>query len=345
MKKNELRQQQVLVHLVEEFVQTAKPISSKTICQKYLQNASPATIRIDLNKLEKLNFIYQSHTSAGRMPTIQGYRKYLELINISQYDKVNFLREMLVNYHKDIPLALHYVMQLLANETDQLSFVAEPEIAYGHLNKLDVFKIADEKLLFVVSLDSGIDKTVILKCGNKISSQQLKTIVRYVNEELMGLKIYDIQNKYLEDLAEKVTEENKLLKLFLTELQKAFTEISSYYIHFDGNISFLEQPEFNEKSAILTFLNFIQRQDHLVNLMQNVKTEKDYYLLMGEDLGQPELHGYTLIFAKYEIFGVPGFLGIVGSNRMDYKKNITIIRDVAKTITETTQKGMVSIIK
>ncbi len=344
MKKNESRKLKVLEYLVEEYIQSHDPVSSKLICDNYVPDASPATIRIDLNRLEKANYIYQPHTSAGRIPTVQGYRKYLELIarelDEKTYDKSMLLRDILVNYYKDTPLALHYIMQLLARETDQLSFVAEPEVSNGFLQNLEVFKILDNKLLFVVSLDSGLDKTVIINWDYGITNQQLKSIVRYMNEEFMGLRLYDIQNKYIEELAETVSEENKLLRAFLEELQKAISQISSFYIHFDGSINFLEQPEFNEKATILSFLGFIQRQDHLVNLMQTKHQSHDYTILLGEDLGHPDMLNNAFIYARYEIFGVPGFLGVIGPMRMNYKRYIPMIRDIAKTISDTTKKGM-----
>jgi len=345
MKKNEIRQAKVLCHLVEEFIEMKEPVSSGLISEKYVKDASPATIRIDLNKLEKNNLIFQPHTSAGRVPTIQGYRHYIDQLSDQfknlKFTKSSILRDILIKHYKDIPLALHFIMQLLAQETDQLSFVAEPEVSYGYLDKLDVFKISPDKLLFVVSLDSGLDKTVIVKCDYQLTEQQLKALVRYVNDEFIGYRIYDIQNRYLNETSEKVTEENRLLRIFLDEMRSAFTEISNYFIHFDGNISFLEQPEFDEKSSILTFLGFIQRQDYLVNLMQKYDSHELFHVLMGEDLGQSELHNYSMIFSRYEIFGIPGYLGVVGPTRMNYKKYIPIIRDIAKIITNTTKKGVV----
>ena len=344
MKKREIRQEKILTYLIEEYIQFKEPVSSKLLYDKYIKTASPATIRIDLNHLEKINLLYQPHTSAGRLPTIQGYRSYIsnisDKINKEMYNDAKLLRDILIKHYKDTPIALHYIMQLLAKETDQLSFVAEPEVSSGYLEKLDVFKIAKDKLLFVVSLDSGLDKTVILRCDHDITEQQLRAIVRYINEEFVGHRIYDIQNKYIEETTEKLSQENKLLKLFLDELHSAFSEISSYYIHFDGNISFLEQPEFDNKSSILTFLGFIQRQDYLINLMKSFDSQKPYHVLLGEDLGQPELISFSLIFSRYEIFGIPGYLGILGPNRMNYKKNIPIIRDISKIITNTTKKGM-----
>jgi transcriptional regulator of heat shock response len=74
--------------------------------------------------------------------------------------------------------------------------------------------------------------------------------------------------------------------------------------------------------------------------MKSFDPQKPYHVLLGEDLGQPELISYSLIFSRYEIFGIPGYLGILGPNRMNYKKNIPIIRDIAKIITNTTKKGM-----
>ncbi len=345
MKKTELRRKQVLMHLVEDYIQNVEPIPSQMISDKYITDISPATIRIDLSKLEKESLIFQQHTSGGRIPTIKGYRQYIKNItpqieNVG-YDKVDILRNLLIKYYKDTPLALHYIMQLLAKETDQLSFVAEPEISHGSLKKLDVFKISEDKLLFVISLDSGLDKTVILKCDYNISEQQLRALVRYVNEEFAGLRIFDIQDRFLDKISEDLSEENKLLKAFLDELQNAFSEISSFFIHFDGNISFLEQPEFDDKSSILSFLGFMQRQDHLIKIMQKNESDKKFNVLMGEELGQPSLSNYSLIFSKYELFGVPGYLGALGPIRMDYKKNIPIIRNIAEVITNTTRKGMV----
>lgn len=344
MKKNEIRRRKVLRFLVDEYINHQEAVSSKLICEKYLGDCSSATIRIDLNRLEKDSYIFQPHTSAGRIPTIRGYRKYLELmgeeLNSHSYDNTELLRNLLVQYYRDTPMGLHYIMQLLAKETEQLSFVAEPQVSYGYLENLEVFKITGNKLLFVVSLDSGLDKTVILKSEHDISPRQLRIMVRHINEELGGLRIYDIQHKYLHDIREKFGKESVLFRNFLLGLQHALIQMSSYYIHFDGSVEFLEQPEFDNRHSILNFLSFIQRQDNLINLMQRHEQEDGYTLLMGEELVHPELNEYALIYSRYKVYGVPGYLGILGPVRMDYRKNISLVRDFARTITETTKKGM-----
>ena len=75
--------------------------------------------------------------------------------------------------------------------------------------------------------------------------------------------------------------------------------------------------------------------------MQNQRKDKPYHIILGEDLGQPDLAEYALIYSRYEIFGIPGYLGVLGPVRMNYEKNIPIIRDIANIITKTTKKGMV----
>lgn len=344
MKNLEKREMIILNNLIEEYIKTKTPVSSRALCEDNSIDVSSATIRSELFKLEKKGLIYQPHTSAGRIPTISGYRQYINHIKTSvsdfEYDKIDFLKSLLVNNYRDIPLSLHYIKQLLAKETDMLTFVAEPEISYDTLQKLDVFKIANDKLLFVVSLASGMDKTVVIKPDFDLSEQQLKVAVRYVNEELSGLRIYDIQHKYLEEMSEKWIEDNKLLTLFLKEFYYALFELNNYFIHFDSNIEFLEQPEFDAKSLIMIFLNLMQRQDMLVNIMQKNIKDNDWNVIIGEDFGNPEWANFSMIYARYEIFEIPGFLGVIGPSRMDYKTLIPMVRDIAKTISLTTKKGM-----
>ncbi len=345
MKKNEIRLNTTLKNLIEEYLIENEPISSRIIYEKYMSNVSPATLRIDLNKLEQRGYIWQPHTSAGRTPTVKGFRKYIELIRDEldqhQYPRLSALRELLISNYKNTPLGLHYIMQILAQESDQLSFVAEPEISTGFLSNLEVFNIGGNKLLFVVSLDSGMDKTVILHCDYDINDAQLKKLVKYVRDEYIGLRIYDIINKHLSTVTEEDSESPSLLTLFLTEMHKALVEISGYYIHFDGNMSFIEQPEFDNKENIMKFFNIIQRQDLLINTMQENDNGQAFNVLMGDELNDGLWHDFVLIYAKYELFDIPGYLGIVSPLRNNYKKNIAMIRDIAKTITETTRKGRI----
>jgi heat-inducible transcriptional repressor len=344
MKKNELRLNETLCALVDEYILSNEPVSSRMLNEKYLKQVSPATLRIDLFKLEEMNFIQQPHTSAGRIPTIQGYRQYLKSIETQHgqttFGDMDFLRELLIRHYKDTPMALHYIMQLLARETDQLSFVAEPEVSSGYLSKLEVFRIEPNKFLFVMSLDSGLDKTVIMKCEYDITELQLKKLVRYLNDELVGLRIYDIANKYLVEMRENVEQESPLLRQFLRELHEAFIEISGFFIHFDGSIKFLEQREFDSKEEVLNFMHLIQRQDKILNLMRQFEQPGMVNVIMGEQLTEPAWQQFAIIYSRYEIYEIPGFLGIVAPVRADYRKLIPLVRDIAKTITITTKRGM-----
>lgn len=344
MKKNQLRLNLTLAALVDEFIGGNEPVSSRILNEKYLQAVSSATLRLDLMKLEQQNLIFQPHTSAGRVPTIRGYRAYLEHID-PEHDKVRFarmdvLRELLISNYKDTPRALHYIMRMLAQETDQLSFVAEPEVSSGYLAKLDVFAIGSRKYIFVMSLDSGLDKTVVMKCDYDLSEAQLRKLVRYLNDELVGLRIYDIANKVLVEMRENMHQDNSLVSVFLRELHKAFLEFTDFYIHYDGSVKFLEQPEFDHKQNVLNFMNLIQRQDYLLNLMRDEDRDGRVRVLMGEDLSEPEWAEFTLIYARYEVFGIPGYLGVVAPLRTDYRRLIPLIRDITATITDTTRRGM-----
>jgi len=343
MKKNQLRLNETLKSLVDEYILSCEPVSSRILNEKYLQKVSSATLRLDLLKLEKMNLISQPHTSSGRVPTIKGYREYLKLIEPdiekTRYEGMDLLRELLVRNYKDTPRALHYIMENLAKETDQLSFVAEPEVSNGYLAKLEVFSIGENKLIFVMSLDSGLDKTVIMKCDNELTESQLKKLVRYLNDELVGLQIYDIANRVLVEMQEN--SDNGVISWFLVELHKAFMEISDFFIHYDGSINFLEQKEFDTKENILKFMSLLQNQDFLLNMMRKHQSNKETNVVLGDDFTKSNWLDFALIYSKYEIFGIPGYLGVLSPIRTEYRKLIPLIRDVAKTITNTTRRGMI----
>jgi len=345
MKKNQLRLQKTLKALVDEYIQTCEPVSSRILNEKYLQEVSSATLRLDLMKLEAENKIQQPYTSAGRIPTIKGFRTYLQLIEPDhakvKFEDMDLLRNLLIRHYKDTPLALHYIMKLLAKETDQLSFVAEPEVSSGYLQNLEVFPIGNQKYIFVMSLDSGLDKTVVMKIDYDFTESQLKKLVQYLNEELIGERIYDIANRIILEMKEDMYQDNVLVSIFLKQLHKAFIEISDFYIHYDGSINFLEQPEFDSKQNILNFMSMIQRQDILINLMRRSDDGAGVKVLMGEDFNIPEWSNFSLIYGRYEVFGIPGYLGVIAPIRTAYRHLIPLIRDITVTITETTHKGLV----
>ena len=125
--------------------------------------------------------------------------------------------------------------------------------------------------------------------------------MHYLNEELSGECIYDIANRILLDMQEDMYQDNVLVSTFLKQLHKAFIEISDFYIHYDGSISFLEQPEFDSKENLLTFMSMIQRQDILINLMRSSDDGKGVKVLMGEDFNIPEWSNFSLIYGRYEV--------------------------------------------
>jgi len=156
----------------------------------------------------------------------------------------------------------------------------------------------------------------------------------------VGLRVYDIANKVLVDMRERSEGESDLLSQFLSELHKAFIEISDFFIHYDGSIKFLEQPEFDSKEVILSFMNLIQRQDFLLSAMRG-NDQQSVNVLMGETLSDPKWLDFALIYGKYEVFGIPGYLGVLSPLRTDYRRLIPLIRDVTSTITQTTRRGMI----
>ncbi len=337
MNKKNIRRKKLLDYLIQEYCQCSTPLASGYICKKYFAEKSPATIRTDLVRLEEKGYIYQPHTSSGRIPTILGYREYLRQNDFSSalFGNTNHLKQIICENFRNATSMLDNILQILAVSTGQLCFVAEPEMGYEYLQKLSVFKISASKLLFVVSLSSGMDKTLLTECSYQITTKQLDALVRYVNQKFSGMRIYDIQTKYLLDST--LQKENSLLNLFLAELYEALTKMGGYFLNFDGNISFLQQPEFDDKNNILNFFAMMRRQEILVKLMQENNPNEKIGAILGEDFPDKNWGEFVLLYAKYNLFGIPGYLGTISPIRTNYAKTIACLKAVAKTITATTR--------
>ena len=263
------RQKDVLRTIILEYLKTAEPVGSKVLQEHYNLQVSSATIRNEMVNLTNLGYISQPHTSAGRVPTEEGYRFYItELIDYEENipeEKIRWMQNILAQNYHSIDKMLNSLMRFLANVSGQLSIIAEPELSYGIIKSINIFNISQNKLLFIVSLESGLDKTLIIDYPdlfrNQITDAQLHAITRYLHQNFAGKQIYQIEHYYLSQFRsntlDKKNIENSFLDRILSALCSAFGKVTDYDVHFDWSIQFLDQPEFSSKEEILNFLRII----------------------------------------------------------------------------------------
>ncbi len=337
------RQKKLLRAIILEYLKNAQAVGSKVLANDYDFDLSSATIRNEMAVLAEKGYIEQLHTSAGRMPTEKGYKFYIN--DIIDFDKsipdqkIKLMQQLLSENYQSLDRMLSAVHRFLAKISGQLSIIAEPDYSLGILHSLQIFKIEGTKLLIVVNLEGGIERTFTLQNTYSLSDAQINALNRYINTRISGKPIHKIEKIAFDDLILDAQKEAFLLDI-LSEIRKIIQQVKQYNIRFEGEVGFINQPEFNSQEKIVQLLKIIDNKKDFLTIFQQYATE-DYTILMGDEIKGDEYKDLVLIFGRYRVMDLPGFIGILGTKRMDYRENIPMICFASRMITEMTTKGTV----
>ena len=337
------RQKKLLRAIILEYLKNAQAVGSKVLASGYDFDLSPATIPNEMAVLAEKGYIDQPHTSSGRTPTEKGYKFYINDIidfdkNIPE-QKIKLMQQLLSENYQSLDRMLSAIHRFLAKISGQLSIIAEPDYSLGILRSIQIFNIEDNKLLIVVNLEGGIEKTFTLHNTYSLSDAQINALNRYINTRISGKPIHKIEKTVFNDLILDAQKESFLFDI-LSEIRKIIQQVKQYNIRFEGEVGFINQPEFNSQEKIVQLLKIIDNKKDFLDIFQQYATE-DYTILMGDEIRGNEYKDLVLIFGRYRVMDLPGFIGILGTKRMDYRENIPMICFATRMITEMTTKGTV----
>ena len=331
------REDAILRYVVQRFILTANPVGSRFISKHFDLNLSPATIRNVLSDLEYMGYIDHPHTSAGRVPTDKGYRFYVD--SIEKYEKLPDTVESEINKNlehiaKMTDDLLRESSKILGAISQQIAIISLPKISSGVFKKLDLIEISSNRLMVVISLISGLVKTIVLEVDSDISSEQLSVIEQILNERLQGLTIQEIRNTFIDRFRDVVTDKNNLIRIFVNSLDQLFDDFpTKSKLHLSGTPGILNQPEFSDTENLKSIIEIIENEDIIVHVIQDRENIKDDLVItIGEEHAIKKLHDYSFITTKYNVGDVSGIVGIMGPKRMDYSRLTSLIDYFAKNI-------------
>jgi heat-inducible transcriptional repressor len=320
------RKDEILKHIVEEFIQTAQPVGSKALLQKYDLNCSSATIRNTMAELEKEGMLEKTHISSGRVPSAKGYQYYLDhLDNSSLMNSVDMefqreFQEVLKNRSKSVEDVVAKSCQMLSEMTNMATVVLGSKASDESLVSIQLLRLTDKTAMGIFITDSGyVEKKTFVVNSKDVTFQQLTNAIGMLNERLAGTKIIDLEAKLkaLQPIVTKMygTSGDVIIQAFLESIVN-FTR-KRYEVYGEKNL--LSLPEFSSNKE--TFLNAFEALRDPNSLEKNF-SEKD-------DLGNVNIaftnanKGDFAIVSKQ--FNGDNSLAVVGPKRMDYKKVLSAL--------------------
>jgi heat-inducible transcriptional repressor len=328
-KKRELseREKLILREVIAQYVLTASPIASRTLSKRLKGHLSPATIRNVMSDLEELGLLNHPHTSAGRIPTELGYRLFVDDLmdraRLSPREKELLDREITRIRSSNITSVLEQTAHLLADISRLLCVVLSPHLPEGILHRIDLIGIGGERILIVITVQSGLVRSLLLEVQSAITREETEWVTAYLNQRLSGLSLSEIRKSISERLRGGGANSRPVVKTVVDHAAEVFTfEAHKNYV-VEGVRGLASQPEFYEVEALRKILSLIEDKKLFVHLF--AKREGGLEVRIGHENELSPLSSLSIVSAPYQYGDLHGAIGLIGPLRMNYSKAVSIV--------------------
>lgn len=333
------RETRVLEAIIQAYVETAEPVGSRTIAKRFGLGVSPATIRNAMSDLEDKGFLYHPHTSAGRVPTDRAYRLYVDAL--MQFPKLT-LKEQVAIQHGiaiDGPSAVNAVLrraaEVLGVLTQELGVAVAPSLDAALLERLELIAVSSDRLLLVLTLNSGLVRTIFVEVPGTVHPDVLAKITVVLNERLAGCTLGEIRGSLGERLRDSAqsSAENELLDIFLATGEQLFDLPRDDSDVLIGHTSVIaDQPEFKSGGRMKELIELTERRDVL---KQVLGTRRDALTItIGGEHGTERMSNLTLVTAPYTAGSLAGVIGVLGPTRMPYEKVAALVEHTSRMVSD-----------
>lgn len=329
------RKLKILQAIIQDYIETAEPVGSRTLSKKYELGVSPATIRNEMADLEELGFIIQPHTSAGRIPSDKGYRLYVDqfmaLKKIRAIEKDSLELDLLKKIG-EIEQILKYSSKILSQLTNYTSIALAPQIKESKLKHVQLVPIDYNRAIMVIITDSGIIKKPVIRLDDEIDEDEIHLISNFLNDKLQGLTIKNIEKELANILNSELRQFSSTIKNIIPEITQSLVEVNNLDLFLNGAMNIFNLPEYNDIFKAKSFLELLEEKHLLSSLITSFEDE-GLSISIGSENIYKEVKDYSLVTATYKIDDTTlGWLSIIGPTRMDYSNVVSVMAQVSELI-------------
>ena len=342
MRKKDLdeRKKKVLQAIVEEYINTAEPVSSGSITKGHGLDYSSATIRNDMAQLESIGFLDKPHTSAGRVPSAEGYRYYVnELLKEDNLtlEEIKYIQNKLKIKVNEIEDLTKVATTTLSEITHYTTVAVGPKADKQIIEEIKFVSLGQRMLMVVIVTDTGLVKETIIKFDEDITESQVDTLNNLFNTRLRGKPLSKIDKPMAEYIFSEVHYSIGIMKAIIEQINRIVEEENNN-IFLEGAKKSFDLPEFKSMKVAKNFVNLLDAKDEMVEIFNSGDAE-DINVFIGDDDENSNLKDFSIITFKHTIGDKDlGTIGIIGPKRMDYAQVISVMKYISKKLNEDNNK-------
>ncbi|HQP32038.1 MAG TPA: heat-inducible transcriptional repressor HrcA, partial [Deltaproteobacteria bacterium] len=320
----------------QEYISTGEPVGSRVVSRRYDLNVSPATIRNVMADLEEYGYLQQPHVSAGRVPTPEGIRFFLEEIlqtKILPKGEKTMISRHLAKSFGSIKDTLHETSLLLSEISQNAAIIILPKLSTFILKRIEFLRLDDKRILVILISKSGMVYNHIVQ-GEDIAQDELTKYSNFLNETYADMSIQKVRDMLVGEMTSEKARFDDLVRKAMELGKTALESVEDCpEVVIEGKESVFNYPEFSDIDRLREIVRAFEDKGRILRLLNQVIADSGVKVFVGEELGALGMRDFSMVASGYFRGDTPvGTLGVIGPLRMDYARVIPLVEYVAKVL-------------
>lgn len=331
------RKLEILHAIINDYIETAIPVGSRTIARKYMPNISSATIRNEMSDLEHMGLLEQPHTSAGRIPSQRAYRMYVDrLIDSKTINEVENqrVRDYFLNRAGEMQQMVRNAAKAISQMTNYTAIALTPQLRRTTLKRIQLIPVTKGLALVVIVTDAARVKQKMMHIPGDMDENLLDNLSVVLSARFSGLAIADIDI----NLTEGIQDVKIKYAAFFRDLSQYLSDIvvksDGSDVIMEGSMCIFDYPEYRDMERAKRFIQLLENKDLLTKLLSD-STRRGTSVVIGSENALDELRDFSVVTTAYKVNNRPiGAIGIIGPVRMDYGRVINVLKQVGNALSD-----------
>ena len=325
------RQTELLKKIVEDYIKTARPVSSKSLCE--WMDCSSATIRNEMSYLEEVGLLEKTHTSSGRIPSQAGYRYYVDhIMEAKKLTGEDMLKLQTIFHNHSLMLSDTIIksMEIISELTSCTTVVLGTSSKENRVTKVEVVPLDDQHMIAMLITDKGHVEHRNVMTDAPYEMEELRQTVEIINKLIVGTPIDEVSEKLEFEIKPVIGKYVKQHEVIYNALYNAFHEATNKMdIKVTGASNILNQPEFNSTEKIREILSKFDDKDFVSNIKEE---DSGINVYIGSENEFDD--DVTVIKTRYSVGGEEGTIALIGPKRMEYDRVLALLDFIKQNIDE-----------